>query len=320
MITLVHIDSLGGINYHRLITPLMRLQQHGINLHWIGNLNEIKEMNLDMVDNLIISRKASINNHSEFSRMLKKHKVKLILDNDDFWELGNANPAKGLYDVYYGPDIKKTIKIADVIWTPSEYLAKQMRQVNPNATYEIINNALNVEEEQWANQTKYPSDLVRFGYVGAMGHDYDIASMGYDFSEKELYCAQISDYPDVLKAKYVMSPRKIHNYGEMYRSFDVSLAPLEGNRFNWSKSDLKVTEAALTKTAIIASNTRPYNKYVIHGETGLLCRNKKEWREAIEAMTPELARSMGQKLHDSLKDSPDHNLDLLNQKRLKYLL
>lgn len=320
MISLIHIDSLGGVNYHRLVMPLRRLQEQGVNLHWIQSLNELKDIDLDFVDNLIVSRKVSVNNHKAFSYMLKKHKVKLILDNDDYWNLSNANPAKGLYDVYYGPDIKKTIKIADIIWTPSAYLAKQMRQINPKAVIDIINNGIDLSEEQWADQEKYPSDLVRFGYVGALGHDYDVRSIGYDFKDKELYCAQIGEYPQMLNAKYVMSPRPIHSYAAMYKSFDVSLVPLEANRFNWSKSDLKITEAAATKTAVIASNTRPYNKVIIHGETGLLCSNKQEWKEAIEMMTPELAKLLAENLHNALKDSPDHNLDLLNQKRVKYLV
>jgi glycosyltransferase involved in cell wall biosynthesis len=252
--------------------------------------------------------------------MLKKHGVKLILDNDDYWDLSNANPAKGLYDVYYGPDIKRTIKIANIIWTPSEYLAKQMRQINPNAVIDIINNAVDLEEEQWKDQEKYPSDLVRFGYVGALGHDYDVQSIGYDFKDKEMYCGQISDYPQILNAKYVMSPRPIHSYTQMYKSFDVSLVPLAANRFNWCKSDLKITESAATKTAVIASKTRPYNKVIIHGETGLLCSNRQEWKEAIEMMTPSFAKYLGQNLHDALKDSPNHNLDLVNLKRMKYLV
>ncbi len=320
MINVIHLGDLGGVNYHRLIVPFRRLQSQGLNLHWIESLNELRDMNLDLVDNLIVSRKLSVNDHKAFKRMLVKHKVKLILDNDDYWDLSNANPAKGLYDVYYGPDIKRTIKIADIIWTPSEYLAKQMRQINPNAVIEIINNAIDLDEEQWKDQEKYPSDLVRFGYVGALGHDYDVQSIGYDFKDKELYCGQISDYPQILNAKYVMSPRPIHSYAQMYKSFDVSLVPLTASRFNWSKSDLKITEAAVTKTAVIASKTRPYNKVIVHGETGLLCSNKQEWKEAIEMMTPELAKTLAQNLHDALKDSPDHNLDLVNLKRAKYLV
>jgi hypothetical protein len=148
MITVVHIDGLNGINYHRLIVPLRRLQAQGVNLHWIENLEQLKEINLDPVTNLIISRKASINNHQKFSQMLKSNGIKLILDNDDYWTLNPENPAKALYEVYYGPDIKKTIRIADVIWTPSMYLAKQMAAINPKAVIEFVNNAIDETEDQ----------------------------------------------------------------------------------------------------------------------------------------------------------------------------
>jgi Na+/H+ antiporter NhaA len=94
MITLVHIDGLSGINYHRLIVPLRRLINQGVNIHWIQSLNELKDINLDVVTSLIVSRKASVTNHKKFSQMLKSHGVKLILDNDDYWDLNNGNPAK----------------------------------------------------------------------------------------------------------------------------------------------------------------------------------------------------------------------------------
>jgi len=98
MITLVHIDGLNGINYHRLIVPLRRLQAQGVNLHWIQNLEELKTINLDAVTSLIISRKASVTNHQKFSQMLKANGIKLILDNDDYWSLNPENPAKALYE------------------------------------------------------------------------------------------------------------------------------------------------------------------------------------------------------------------------------
>ena len=319
MITVVHLDALSGVNYHRLIVPLRRLQSQGVNLHWIQSLQELKDINLDLVDNLIVSRKASVNNHKEFSRMLKKHSVRLILDNDDYWVLNPENPARKAYEVYYGPDIKKTIKIADVIWTPSEYLGKLMADVNPKATIEFVNNAIDTDEEQWSEQTKSRSSVVRFGYVGALAHTNDVKTIGYDFSNTYTFGVEGMEYDEIFKYNKTSPPREIWHYGKLYREFDVSLVPLVPNRFNWSKSDLKVTEAAVTKTAVIASNTRPYNGVIVNGETGLLVSDQKEWAEAIEMMDKKLAKKLGNNLYESLKDSPNHNLDLVNEKRLKYL-
>jgi len=37
-------------------------------------------------------------------------------------------------------------------------------------------------------------------------------------------------------------------------------------------------------------------------------------------MDKKLAKKLGNNLHEALRDSPDHNLDLINQNRIKYLV
>lgn len=315
----VHIDGLNGVNYHRLIVPLTRLQELGIQFHWIQTLEELKDLNLDLVDNLIVSRKVSVNKHKEFSRMLKRHGVRLILDNDDYWSLNPENPAKALYETYYGPDIKKTIKIADVIWTPSRYLAKQMAKENPKAIIEFVNNAINGSEKQWADQRKSRSSVVRFGYLGAIGHNNDIREIGYDFSNVYTFGVGGMGYEEIFKFNKVAEPKTSFNYGSLYKSVDVSLVPLAVNKFNWCKSDLKISEAAWTNTAVIASNTKPYSQVIKHGDTGLLCRTMEEWAEAIEMMDKKLAKKLANNLWEDLKFHEDYNLDKVNGKRLNYL-
>jgi hypothetical protein len=319
MINVVHIDGLNGVNYHRLIAPLTKLQELGLDFHWIQSLEELKNLNLDKVDNLIVSRKVSVNNHKEFSRMLKSHGVRLILDNDDYWTLNPENPAKALYETYYSPDIKKTIKIADVIWTPSKYLAKQMSKENPKAIIEFVNNAINGTEKQWADQRKTRSSVVRFGYMGAIGHNNDVREIGYDFSKIFTFGVKDMGYEDVFHFNKTSEPKTSFDYASLYKQVDVSLVPLAANRFNWCKSDLKITEAAWTNTAVIASNTRPYNQIVRHGETGLLCSTREEWAEAIESMDKKLAKKLANNLWEDLRFHEDYNLDKVNGKRLKYI-
>jgi glycosyltransferase involved in cell wall biosynthesis len=320
MITVVHLDGLGGINYHRLIVPLLRLQKQGLDgLHFIKSLTKLKEMNLDKVDNLLVSRKLSVTNHKEFKKMLNENGIKLILDNDDYWNLNQENPAYALYETYYGPDIKKTIKIADVIWSPNRYLARQMRHINPLAKIEFINNAIDETEEQWFKQKKKSGDVLSFGYIGASSHTEDIKEMGYRFDGKRLYCMDGMGYEEIISASDTFPPRNIFEYAKAYRKIDVSLAPLKKNKFNRCKSNLKITEAAFTKTAIIASNVENYSWSVINGETGILCSTDQEWKEAVESMTKERSKMLGENLYESLKDDPHHNLDKVNEIRLKYL-
>ena len=296
MMLLIYVDGLHGINYHRLITPLRRLEDD-IQMFWIDSLNKLSELDLNKVDYLIVSRKISVADYGIFRKILDKYNIKLVLDNDDYWELEKHNQANELYFRYLAHDIKNTIKIADIIWSPSHVLIKEMKRINPRAEYHYIPNSINPDDPQW-QVGKLHTDKVRFGYLGAMGHSKDIDLIGYDFSDKEMYSVTVEDYPDRFGANYVISPEDSFSYGKLYKYFDVSLVPLGTSKFNQCKSDLKISEAGFTRTAVIASKVTPYKQVVEDGVTGILVSDKLEWKEAIEGMTLEKATRLANNLYD----------------------
>lgn len=317
MISVVYVDGLHGVNYHRLIIPLKRLQEQGHFFHWIDSLKGLSELDLEKVDYLIVSRKLNVEDHSLFRKILDKYGVKLILDNDDYWELESHNAARELYFRYFAKEIKGTIKIADIIWSPSHVLIKEMRRLNPKAEYHYVPNGIDPDDPQWDIQ-KIPSKEVRFGYLGAMGHGKDLDLMGYDFSGKEMYSVMLEDYPDRLGAKYVMSPSDTFSYGRAYEYFDVSLVPLNNTKFNNCKSDLKISEAGFSKTAVIASNVTPYKQVIEHGVTGILVNDKGEWKEAIESMTKPEANRLAKNLYEYCVEY--YHIDKLNQIRINSMI
>ena len=318
--TLIYLDGLNGINYHRLMTPFLRMkEEHGINIHFFENFNELKDWDLSIVDNLIVSRRCSVSSHKEFKKFLNKHDIKLILDNDDFWELPEDNPAKKFYDKVEAKNIVNSVKIADEIWTTTDYLANRMRMVGATCEIRVIPNTVYEKEKQWrvVDKDPNPERKVRFGFVGANGHSNDIRTMGMDFEGREFYCMNLMDYPQITKAKYLMNPLEIHQYGELYKFFDVSIAPLKNTKFNRCKSELKVLEAGYTKTAIIASNMGPYKNTIQHGKTGILCNSPAEWREAVDKMTLTMAQDLAENLYEYCRKNYDINE--LNKERLKGL-
>jgi len=321
MITLIFLDGLNGINYHRLMTPFLRLKaEEAVNIHFFSSFDELKQFDMNKVGAVVVSRRCTVSNYAEFKKWLKKYKVKLILDNDDFWELPDDNPAKEVYKKQVSREILASIRIADEIWTPSATLAHKMKKVNKNVPYRIIPNTIYEKEEQWVNQEKDPNPkgLVRFGYTGANGHRNDILSMGMTFENHELYCMNLMDYPDIMRAKYTMYPLDIHLYAQLYRHFDVSLAPLLNNKFNRCKSELKVVEAGYTKTAIIASNATPYKETITHNKTGILCSSPEDWRKAVNEMTLEKAKNLAGELYEYCKKNYD--ISQINKERLKGLV
>ena len=303
------------------MTPFLRLKaEEGVNIHFFSSFDELKQFDMTKVGAVVVSRRCTVSNYAEFKKWLRKYKVKLILDNDDFWELPDDNPAKEVYKKQVSREILASIRIADEIWTPSATLAHKMKKVNKNVPYRIIPNTIYEKEEQWVNQEKDPNPkgLVRFGYTGANGHRNDILSMGMTFENHELYCMNLMDYPDIMRAKYTMYPLDIHLYAQLYRHFDVSLAPLLNNKFNRCKSELKVVEAGYTKTAIIASNATPYKETIIHNKTGILCSSPEDWRKAVNEMTLEKAKNLAGELYEYCKKNYD--ISQINKERLKGLV
>ena len=315
-IVLVFLDAIQGVNYHRLQVPFLRLMNDGMRVHFFTDFDELKEFNMEVVSHLVVSRRCTVTNYKAFREWLTANDVKLVLDNDDYWDLPKHNPAYETYKNIVSIEILETIKMADIIWTPSAYLGKRMSMVNPKAEIHILHNTLDLTADQW-KQRKKPSKAVRFGYIGALGHSRDVNEIGYNFIDKELYCVNLADYPARLKSSYIIEPAPVDEYGKMYENFDVSLAPLQGGTFNKCKSDLKVVEAGYTRTSIICSNTTPYKEVIENNVTGLLCSNTRDWKNAIESMTKEKHRELSGNLHKFVKKNYD--LDKINKIRTNTL-
>lgn len=315
-IVLVFLDAIQGVNYHRLQIPFLRLMSQGMRVHFFKDFDEIKDFNMEVVSHIVVSRRCTVTDYKAFKSWLVANDVKLVLDNDDYWDLPKHNPAYQTYKDVISNEILSTIRIADIIWTPSKYLGKRMASINPNVDIHIVNNTLDLDQDQW-NQRKNPSKEVRFGYLGAIGHSRDVREISYSFAGKQLYAMDLMDYPQLLGASHAMSPLPVDKYGTLYKYFDVSLAPLQGGTFNKCKSDLKVVEAGYTRSSIICSNVTPYKEVIENNVTGLLCSTPRDWKHAVESMTKEKHRELAGNLSKFVKKNYD--LDAINKIRTSSL-
>jgi len=92
------------------------------------------------------------------------------------------------------------------------------------------------------------------------------------------------------------------SYGGIYSNFDISIAPLQMNNFNDSKSEIKVAECGRYKVPLIASDVGCYDETIINGKTGYLLSpsaSKKEWVRILThcLKNPQHVREMGENLH-----------------------
>lgn len=133
------------------------------------------------------------------------------------------------------------------------------------------------------------------------------------------------EYADVDNEPYRrVWTKPISSYATNYNLFDISLAPLEENKFNKMKSQLKVIEAGFYNKAIVAQNFGPYkvdltnayekpqtkkdqpsfneeaNSYLIDSS-----KNHKQWYQHLKRLinNPEQIKLLGDNLHKVILES-----------------
>ncbi len=107
----------------------------------------------------------------------------------------------------------------------------------------------------------------------------------------------------------------VFEYGEVYKHFDIVVAPLQNTKFNNCKSELKILEASAYKKPIICSAVLPYLYHTANDGVLFLPRN--QWRSGIQKLIDAghgVRQSMGQSNYDYC--NKHHNLALHNLTRM----
>lgn len=176
----------------------------------------------------------------------------------------------------------------------------------------------------------HPSKSVWGYYEKLITNDYkDVSKYYRDFLLK--YVPNL-EYPYHEEEGYRRCwTKSIDEYYKHYCNIDVLLAPLNVSSFNKVKSQLKVVEAAFSKTAIIASNFGPYTidlKNIFekggaineNGNAILIDENKnhKDWSKAIEKLVknPDLLTKLQNNLYNDI--TPKYSLIEVSKDRDKF--
>ena len=114
------------------------------------------------------------------------------------------------------------------------------------------------------------------------------------------------------------------SYGGIYSNFDISIAPLQMNPFNDSKSEIKVAECGRYSIPLIASDVGCYSETIVNGKTGYLISPSAPKSEWVKILTkclkdPKHVQEMGRNLHKVTEEFFDinkvvkHRLELYDQ-------
>ena len=244
----------GGVEYHRLLKPFSLLTNDYDITHCEGISSEAFDYGFDVV---VFSRILPIVKQKEFIKELKKRGTYVICDIDDHWILSSNHVVKKTADAMRKQSIE-ALMYADEVWTTHELLGSYVDKLNSN--WHVIPNALDPNDPQWKPNTKHGN---RIGWAGGITHFHDLMLTDGCWGDIVPVICGFTDQPewkrlsDNFKADYI-NALDVHNYGLLYDQFDIAIAPLEDNKFNRCKSNLKIIEAGMKGLPIFVQNIHPY--------------------------------------------------------------
>lgn len=247
----------------------------------------------------VVQRLASVESYKTLIR-LKEIGFRLIYDlDDDLWALQASNPAKNILERVHNEMIGfgRCSEEADMVTVSTLSLQSSVEMnVKHHVPVRVVNNA--VEMSMFCPCPKKRNDgTVVIGWGGSATHKEDLETLGESLLQiiNSVDNARLHFVGMIPDMRYV-GHRKIRANGWVPTmeypmrlsswNWDIALAPLASNRFNRSKSGIKMMEAGAMKTPCLASDVQPYREFVCHEKEleWLLCKSPKDWLEKLRTL------------------------------------
>ena len=324
-----------GCCYVRLLLPAFHNGFNSDRPSVDAPLDDTAKVRADMMNaDVVVFHRPEDRRYHDLAEMLKRDGKKVVMDNDDTFILDYHPLAQFTPDAVEvnikkrGEAIIDFLKIADLVTTSTETLAKEYRKHNDNVV--VLPNC--VDPLDWDEPLKNDSKKVRIGIVGsaALEYDYegikdvlkdlnkrkDVQLVMFGLGDKEhrknnpkIEKAFQDDYDfwDSLDIDHFQwcpmgdYPKKLNE-----AKLDMMLIPRKDNYFNRCKSNVKFLEASMCEIPVIAQSfdNGPYEE-IKHGENGLKVRDNSDWMKQIEYLinNPDKRRIMGVKAKDYVLDN-----------------
>lgn len=166
-----------GVGYWRSVQPHVRLEEmypeyFDVDIVYVDELNTKQDLEKFFASYDLIHIHKQLDKGLHLINMIKFLGVKVIVDVDDNWNLGNYHPMsltakKERWDI----PIKEHLKLADYVSTTTDIFANEVKKLNKNAL--VFPNAVNPTEDQFVPKPT-TSNRLRFGIICGSSHKYDI--------------------------------------------------------------------------------------------------------------------------------------------------
>jgi glycosyltransferase involved in cell wall biosynthesis len=172
-------QDVNGVNYYRTLKPATQLYKDYPTEFFVEVKNNVDWTNDEYLKNFqIIHFHRTMTTHEQMPSLVSKLKsfgIVLIMDLDDYWDVSDAHPLKGLFN--REPIAKNTlenIKLVDYVTTTTPVFASYIRPYNKNVI--VLENAIDDTEEQWKYQPYEPlTDKSRILWLGGSSHLADLS-------------------------------------------------------------------------------------------------------------------------------------------------
>ena len=283
-------------------------------------------------------------------------------DTDDL--LTDLYEGHRLYGVYKERNLDEITKFiyghADLVTVTQRKFAERIKPFC-GGVLAIVKNAIDYNLPCWNVPKKAPpKGITRVGWAGGIHHEEDVKEfagvphlvngrVGREHVHWGFYGAPLvnkdengvpqldwqhdvwKNYKQILVGGFkgaqnwnIYNALSPDSYGGIYSQFDISIAPLQMNAFNDSKSEIKVAECCRYKVPLIASDVGCYDETIINGKTGYLIPANAPKSDWIKVLTkciknPKHVKQMGENLHKVTEEYFDlgkvakHRLELYQE-------
>lgn len=297
--------DMSGCGFHRMAVPLMSLAMSG----YAEGRIDVNAWPIEMIeaigpDTVVFQRWIDPNQVALMETIRERlPNVMLVYELDDY--LGEIPPAS-YHAGFMPPDLPAKIKVAaqvcDRVTTTTGPMAEWFRGELGCSDVRVVPNA--VPAQAVRPRPARTSGRLRVGFAGGISHGGDLelirpamAEIG-DEVEWVFFGMQPKDPPVRVEFHPGVMPQD-YQTKLLQLDLDLVLAPLESNRFNRCKSNLRLIEAGMTGACAIVQWLEPY----VDGDPPVFhyAESPEDWTKAISVFV------------NSAPEARQHSADRLQQ-------
>lgn len=302
-----------GCGHVRVIQPLRELARHGheVTLTTHADDSTIENLKNGSKYDVIVGQRFTGYSGMSAWRRARNPLNRLVFEVDDDMfniEKINSTAHKEFTQVEVQEALKTYSSMADLITVTTETLAQLQRDTLGVTNVAVLPNCV---PEYVLDLPRSTGRRPRIGWCGGASHGLDIheaASSVRRFMgrnpEWDLFIAgtdfrpsfNLRNWDQAIFEKWKQINELEREYYQML-DFEIGIAPVRDTVFGRSKSAIKALEYNARGIPVIASDVKPYQEYIVHGENGFLVKEPHEWGKYLKLLVdnPDLRAEMGEK-------------------------